>query len=130
MTQPIRKQLSRFLIVGLTTVGIDFVVYSALLLAGVEVSVAKATGFVAGMVFAWFANQRFTFSQQGGFARAPVFLALYLATLILNVVANRLCLSAFGSSPAAYGAAWTIATGLSAATNFLGMKFFVFRAAR
>jgi putative flippase GtrA len=103
-------EIQRFLVVGATTVAIDFTCYSVLLLANLAVPAAKATGFVAGMAFAWFANRIYTFSAQGGLPRLTGFVVLYLSTLGLNVVANELCLSLFGSSTLAVVAAFIIAT--------------------
>jgi putative flippase GtrA len=120
-------ELRRFLIVGSTTVAIDFLCYSILLAIGIAVPIAKAGGFFAGMVFAWFANRLYTFSSEGGGKRLTAFIVLYIGTLGLNVVINQLCLVAFGSSSLSFIGAFLIATGISAATNFIGMKYLVFR---
>lgn len=127
MARSLTTEITRFLIVGSTTVAIDLFCYSALLRGGVPVPIAKAIGFVAGMIFAWFANRLYTFSQKGGVRRMAGFALLYLGTLGLNVLANQLCLSVLGSSAFAYFGAFLVATGLSATANFLGMKLLVFR---
>lgn len=123
----IHTQLRRFLVVGSTTVGIDFFFYIACLEMGIRTSWAKAIGFIAGMVFAWFANRTYTFSSHGGGRRFLGFALLYILTLVLNVSVNQYCLSLIGASSIAVLFAFFVATGLSAATNFLGMKFFVFK---
>lgn len=128
----IRRQLGIFLLVGFSTVAVDFVVYHALLWLGAGVSIAKLVGFLTGTVFAYFANQRWTFqgSQPTG---APVlrFAALYGGTLACNVGVNatmlRLATPAFDSPSIGVNLAFCTATGVSAALNFIGMKYWVFR---
>lgn len=126
MKRPLDTEIKRFLIVGSATVAIDLVFYSALLRASAPVPIAKAIGFVAGMIFAWFANRLYTFAHAGGLRRLTVFVFLYVGTLGLNVAANQIGLSLLGSSKFAYFGAFLFATGLSATANFLGMKRLVF----
>ena len=124
----LNTELGRFLIVGLTTVAIDFAVYRLLLLTGLVVGLAKTAGFIAGTVFAYFANKRWTFGvQRAGVdaGEAARFAAVYAVSLAANVTANGVVLHFFPSILLAFLAA----TGVSAAMNFLGMKFLVFRTA-
>jgi len=121
------RELRRFLLVGSTTVGIDFLSYYALLWGGVQIDVAKALGFISGMVFAWFANRSYTFEARGGAGRLAGFVVLYLATLGLNVAANRFGVWILGVSIPGIVGAFLVATGLSATANFLGMKYLVFK---
>lgn len=107
--------------------GIDFVCYFGCLALGIKTAWAKAIGFIAGMIFAWFANRIYTFSSHGGRRRFFGFTLLYILTLGLNVSVNQYCLTLVGTSSIAILFAFIMATGISAATNFLGMKFFVFR---
>lgn len=120
-------QLQRFLLVGSSTVGIDFVCYFGCLELGIKTAWAKAIGFIAGMIFAWFANRIYTFSSQGGRRRFFGFTLLYILTLVLNVSVNQYCLLLLSPSSMAVLFAFIVATGISAAANFIGMKFFVFR---
>ena len=58
----IKRELAIFLVVGATTVLVDFVTYRSLI--GFEVMVvdmAKTIGFLAGTIFAYFANRFWTF---------------------------------------------------------------------
>lgn len=122
------RQLSRFLVVGATTVLVDFAGYSALLALGLAVDPAKAAGFVAGTVFAWFANRLWTFSAAGGARRFARFAALYGVTLALNVLVNGAVHTALGGGEIAVIAAFPVATAISASANFFGMKYLVFEA--
>ncbi|MGE0409165.1 MAG: GtrA family protein [Amphiplicatus sp.] len=117
----------RFLIVGGMTVLLDLIVYRAFAFIGVDVHAAKGIGFVAGTLFAYFANRLYTFSAKGGAAVFMRFLALYATTLGCNVAVNAAALFALSSDTNAVTIAFLIATGVSATLNFLGMKHLVFR---
>lgn len=110
---------------------IDFAAYHLLLQAGVATSPAKASGFVSGAVFGYFAHGTWTFraDARGGRSMAE-FASLYAFTLTLNVAANAAVLAALQPWWGARGAAFLAATGLAAVLNFLGMKFLVFRQRR
>jgi len=122
----IKRELPLFLIVGSLTVLIDFLAYRGLVWMGlIGVDMAKAVGFLIGTVFAYFANRIWTFGHQ---AHAPGsawrFVVLYTVTLGANVWVNALALAWLGEA----GLAFLLATGVSASLNFLGMKWFVFKA--
>ena len=95
MTVPIRRELGIFLIVGLITVGIDFLIYRGFMFLkplGLEsINIAKGIGFISGTVFAYFANRIWTFKQQitasGSLYR---FTVVYIFGLISNIVVNYL----------------------------------------
>ena len=126
-----RREIAIFLVVGTLTVLVDFLTYRSLVwadLAGVEV--AKAVGFIAGTIFAYFANRLWTFGHKTHAAgSAWRFAFLYAATLGVNVSVNSLALMLLADFVSAVQAAFLLATGVSACLNFLGMKLFVFRSA-
>lgn len=124
----IKRELPIFLVVGCLTVLVDFCAYHALIwLDALPISAAKGIGFVAGAIFAYLANRSWTFSatppSDGSIWR---FSLLYAATLGTNVLVNATALHVFGERQGALLAAFLVATGCSAALNFIGMKFFVF----
>jgi putative flippase GtrA len=126
----IKRELSVFLVVGALTVMLDFAAYRSLVwTAMVGIDLSKALGFLAGTLFAYYANKRWTFNHQ---AHTPGsvwrFALLYTITLGTNVLVNAACLAVLSPLSIATYAAFIIATALSAALNFLGMKFFVFKA--
>jgi polyisoprenyl-phosphate glycosyltransferase len=124
----VRGSLLRFLLVGGTTVVIDAIVYQLLLLGDVPHGWAKALGFIAGALFAYVANWRFTFQGQHHRWSVVAFVVVYLCALGLNVGANALVLAVVGDERTwQVGLAFLVATGLSAAWNFIGMARFVFR---
>ena len=124
-----KSEVGRFLLVGSTSVFIDFIVYLFLLLVlGLETKISKGIGFSSGALFAYFTNRNFTFnSPTKGFFTFSLFWALYTATLFVNISVNELSLSIFGRGSFGIGLSLFIATGLSALLNFIGMKYLVFR---
>lgn len=125
----IRKEASVFLIVGSLTVGVDFLSYHLLLWLGVAYAFAKACGFIAGTIFAYFANKHWTFGHvEHAPNSVPRFVALYVTTLGANVLVNQAVLGMAGHAALGVNLAFLVATGVSAVLNFLGMKFFVFSA--
>ncbi len=127
----LKKELPVFIIVGLLTVLVDFLVYRLLVIFDIaNVDLAKAIGFVAGTVFAYFANRFWTFSHKEHAPGSPwKFVVLYGCSLVVNVWVNAGALNVFGQRTGAVQIAFLIATAVSASLNFLGMKFFVFRSA-
>jgi putative flippase GtrA len=125
----IKRELAVFLVVGSLTVLIDFLTYRGLVWTGwMSVDQAKAVGFLTGTLFAYFANKVWTFGHQ---EHAPGsvwrFVLLYVITLSANVLVNAGCLALLSTLSIAVPVAFLIATGVSAALNFLGMKLFVFK---
>ena len=125
----IKRELAIFLIVGASTVLVDFVSYRALIgFQVMKVDMAKATGFLVGTLFAYFANRFWTFGHKSHIpGSAWRFSALYVSTLGANVLINAFALKLLADVAASIQLAFLLATGVSACLNFLGMKFFVFR---
>ena len=123
-----KGSLARFVVVGGTTVLIDAVVYQLLLFTDLSHGVAKAISFVAGALLAYVANWRFTFKGASHRWSLVAFVAVYLCALALNVGVNDLVLAVLGDERSWQVAiAFVVATGVSAAWNFIGMARFVFR---
>jgi len=125
----IKRELAIFLIVGVSTVLIDFISYRGLIgFQVMEVDMAKAAGFLVGTLFSYFANRIWTFGHNphvpGSVWR---FSALYASTLGANVLINSLALKLLADMAIAIQLAFLLATGVSACLNFLGMKLFVFK---
>ncbi len=130
----IHKELPIFLIVGFLTVLIDFLTYRTLIwLQVLDISIDKALGFLVGTLFAYIANRFWTFGHKSHARNAALrFVILYLLTLGANVLVNELVLNIVLHLGLSYRIllAFLIATGTSAALNFLGMKFYVFKESR
>lgn len=125
----IKRQFTTFLVVGALTVLIDFLVYRALIWSPwLNIDTSKAVGFLAGTLFAYFANKVWTFGQQTHTpGSAWRFALLYSVTLGANILVNACGLVILADLPFAMQGAFLAATGVSAALNFLGMKFIVFK---
>jgi putative flippase GtrA len=125
----IRREFKLFLVVGLLTVLIDFCIYRTLVWTNLfGIDIAKAMGFVAGTLFAYFANRFWTFGhKQHSKGSMWRFAILYALTLFINLMINSVVLVWLASFYAAVQIAFLMATSISAALNFVGMKLFVFR---
>ena len=125
----IKPELAIFLVVGATTVLVDFVSYRGLIrFGGMDVGIAKAAGFLIGTLFAYYANRYWTFGHKSHAQGAALrFVVLYTSTLGANVIINSLVLKLIGNEFAAIQLAFLISTVVSASINFIGMKAFVFR---
>lgn len=126
----VRRELTLFLIVGSVSILLDFLIYSSIAHStAIHVGVAKGTSFLVGTVFTYFANRFLTFGhtkhQEGSTWRYGI---LYLLTLNVNVTVNAVALRLFSDPQLSTPLAFLSATGISSALNFLGMKWFVFRA--
>ena len=125
----IKRELTAFMIVGALTVWVDFVGYRSLIEFGLmSVDMAKATGFLGGTLFAYFAHRFWTFGHKPHVpGSAGRFAVLYASTLGANVLVNSLALKLHADAMYAIQLAFLLATSVSTCLNFLGMKLFVFR---
>ena len=121
-------QASRFVLVGLGTLLLDFGTYRGLLALGVAVSPAKAAGFLLGTTAAYLLNRAWTFRAPGGAAAVRSFVLLYAATLVLNVLVNAVVLQALGERDHAIEVAFLVAQALTTLANFVGLRLLVFPA--
>ena len=122
-----RKQLNYFIIIGILTVLIDYLVYNLLQKINLNVSEAKALGFISGTVFAFLANRNITFKNNDNiWGHLYKFLILYSGTLFLNVTINNNLLNWLTDFHFKFQLSFVIATSTSAIINFIGMKYFVF----
>lgn len=135
MTKPIKRELVIFLVVGLLTVAIDFLLYRGLIYLNLfglgSINLAKGLSFIGGTIFAYFANRFWTFNQQTTSSGSVMrFSLVYLIGLIANIAINYLSIAwlsgMISTSEYILFISFLLATGVSATLNFIGMKFFVF----
>mgnify|MGYP006082238427 CR=1 FL=1 len=123
----LKYDLSRFLVVGLTTVLIDLIFYLILIYYSFDIAMSKGVSFTIGALFSYFVNRSYTFkSSKNGLLRFVIFTTLYVFTLVVNVMSNQIVLGFISHLTYALVVAFLIATAISATLNFLGMKYFVF----
>ena len=125
----IKKELTVFVVVGVITVLIDFIVYIVLVEFRLsDVNVAKGVGFVSGTIFSYFMHRIWTFGHKthkpGTVWR---YVLLYMSTLGVNVSINSFILIFLLEFQFIILLAFLIATGASTIVNFIGMKWFVFK---
>lgn len=129
-----RRQVARFLVVGVAATLADALVYSGLLATvwpGAH-DAAKGAAFVVGTLVSYTLNKRWTFGVRERSGRqAGAFFSLYALSFGLNVGTNRAALELLTrvlAPPVASTVAFVVATGASTVTNFLGQRYWVFRA--
>lgn len=119
----VNKEISRFLVAGISAVGTDAGSYF-MLLEWLEEPVAKGLSFVLGSIVAFVINKFWTFESKPLIFKEVInFILLYMGTLIANVSMNHIVLMIF---PSYLPLAFLVATGTSTILNFIGMKFWVF----
>lgn len=117
-----------FLIVGIGSVTIDFIVY-ILLSAGFSISTAKTLGFASGASFSYFANRKYTFKNLSRYGSTLwKFVIVYCLSMVLNTQVNSIFIDFLPPVSLGFATAFLLATGASIIFNFIGLKFFVFRA--
>ena len=120
-----RRQIRRFLVIGLISVTTDYLVY--LFLCGplfLITSVAKGLSYVAGMAVGYAGNKYWTFGSTRRSAAEPVaYVAVYAVTLVVNIMVNSAVLGTLGWSLLAF----LVATATTMVLNFLGLRFIAFR---
>ena len=125
----IKKELTVFVVVGVITVLIDFIVYNVLVEFRLsDVNVAKGVGFVSGTIFSYFMHRIWTFGHKTHKPRTVWrYVLLYMSTLGVNVSINSFILTFLLEFQFIILLAFLIATGASTILNFIGMKWFVYK---
>jgi putative flippase GtrA len=119
-----RKELTRFLISGITAVGTDCAVYTGLLYFGTTASLAKGLGFIFGTVVTYFLNKFWTFQKpHREWQEVLRFVGAYAVSMGINVGINHLVLDKTNIVILAF----LSATGVSTLFNFICLKVFVFK---
>jgi putative flippase GtrA len=121
------RQVLNFIWISVLALGLDYVVYTALLPLGVHAAQAKAIGFLAGGVWTFLGNRLLNFKRKAGASGFAIFWALYLTSLGVNVAINSLGLAILPDEQGMVSAAFIAAAFASAVLNFFGMKLIVFR---
>ena len=123
-----RKEIKRFIFIGIITVAIDYLVYTLTSKIGFILSISKGLGFISGAFFSYYMNKNLTFKvKTNSKIQMLKFSVLYLTSLSLNIISNNLIITMYSTGNSfKYQISFIIATSLSAAYNFIGMKMVVF----
>ena len=121
-----QQDVQRFLLMGVLSNAINFVVYYALININVNLSLSSILGYVAGLICSyhlgriWVFGQRFDIhSKSILFFGIVYFLGSVWMTGIINFMVNYLSID--------YKISWFFGVGMAAVNNYLGMKFLAFR---
>ena len=117
---PVGRQFSHFVVVGLITT----VVHYAILVALVEVFAASpvtgtAAGFLSSVLFSYLLNRRYTFHDQ----RFGPGLLKYIAAVSIGLLVNITIMSALTQVGAHYLIAQAFASMVALAWNFASTRF-------
>ena len=125
----LKKEIGCFFIVGLLAVTLDLIVYRFLFLMNIlNIENAKAMGFILGSLFAFIANKTWTFEQKTfDWFQLVKFSIQYSLSCSVNVWINTTLLYSLNGGFTVF-IAFILATGVSTIMNFIGMKWFVFKA--
>ncbi len=119
----LKKEIPKFIIVGLSAVFTDFISYIALLYF-LQHDYAKTISFILGSIVAFNLNKYWTFKRYLNNKYEIIkFIMLYTTTLYLNISTNRLSLELTDMILLSF----VVATGVSTIVNFIGQKFWVFK---
>jgi putative flippase GtrA len=127
VTGPRTRRLLRYVAVGLGSVLIDAVVYAILYSTTGNGWVSKPIAYIAGAVFSYFANWRFTFGARRGRFSEVAFVLVYLSSLAVNLLVNQLILGWIEPTWWRAPLAFLVTTGFTTVWNYVGMSRFVFR---
>lgn len=118
-----KKELLRFLVGGSSAVLVDFLIYHALMLSGLERESAKGISFLCGSIVGFVINKLWTF-ESNVFLKGEVvkYIILYACTACINIAVNQVVVAFTAIEILGF----FIATGVSMVLNFLGQKYFVF----
>lgn len=121
-----QQDIQRFLLMGVLSNAINFVVYYALVNINVNLSLSSILGYVAGLICSyhlgrvWVFGQRFDINSKSIlFFGIVYFLGSVWMTGIINLMVNYLSID--------YKISWFFGAGAAAVNNYLGMKFLAFR---
>jgi putative flippase GtrA len=137
------KQIIKFGLIGFLATLVDLSAYFILLKVIPEdlfvelsnESISKTISFLCGLFVTFYINKHWTWKQkEKSRKRFMKFLSLYGMALLLNVSLNELFLHVlhhydiWSFVPHKYFFAFVAATGFTACFNFVGQKFWVFKA--
>ncbi len=124
----LEAQLIRFMAGGLVAVSIDWGVFWFFTrILDFTNTLSKTLSFMSGMLFAFVFNGLITFTSRLSFQKLGRHLVVYISSLTLNILIFNIiiCMQPSSKSFSTFLALLS-ATAVSTATNFFGMRYWVF----
>ncbi|KIQ16690.1 hypothetical protein ASG56_09315 [Rhodococcus sp. Leaf7] len=124
----LKTQILRFLATGVLSAIVDFSITIALQYGlDVQLSLAKAAGFVVGTTVAYLINRRWTFAAAPSRARFIAVVVLYLATFGVQNLLYTLFGHLWPETIVYSAAAFVIAQGTATVINFVVQRAVIFK---
>lgn len=124
----LRTQILRFLATGVLSAIVDFSITIALQYGlDLQLSLAKAAGFVVGTTVAYLINRRWTFKAEPSRARFVAVVLLYAATFGVQNVLYTLFGHLWPETILYSAGAFVIAQGTATVINFVVQRTVIFR---
>jgi putative flippase GtrA len=124
----LEAHLIKFMVGGLIAVSIDWGVFWLLThILDFTNTLSKTLSFMSGMLFAFVFNGLITFTSYLSFQKLGRHLVVYVSSLILNIwIFDTIIRTQSSSKNLNTLLALLSATAVSAASNFFGMRYWVF----
>ena len=109
--------------------GVDYIIYAALLDVGIERTHGKSLSFICGVLYSFLLNKNYTFEYKGSASKSAArYVILYGLTLATNVSVNDYAMTLVASTGVdGHVQSFVFATAISAIADFLGMRYYVFK---
>lgn len=123
----IKKQFLRFIVVGLVSTSISYsAFFIALRLFFVQYLLSSCIGFVVGVFVGFSLNKNWTFSSKTIQSKKIIigYFSVYVVSLLINLIFLRVTVGEFSMMPEISN---FLAICITTCTNFIGIKFFVFK---
>jgi len=122
-----KKNSFRFIVVGVSSVIIDFTLYMWLVTIDVPTYLSRGVSYFITLLYAYLLNTYYAFRvgkiTWGLFFR---YWSLYGLVLVFNVILNEELLLLFNKEKYSIVVIYLFITGISAIINFAGLKYFIF----
>jgi putative flippase GtrA len=123
----LKSQIMLFFIVGSTATVINYLVfYTFLEFFHIMYIVSSVTGYMAGVLFSYYLNFKYTFSAEKDviFKKMPIYISVYLLSLLLSSLLLYILVDYLKLAPKLSN---IFAILQSSVTNYLGCRYIVFR---
>lgn len=125
-SQETGRQFLRFITTGVSCLFVNYGLFYVLLaFLKVNYLFSSALGFIAGVFWGYLINKSWTFNAANmSHTKVSVYFAVYLGSLVLSLAFLKVTVGIMGVRAEI---ANVIAIGITTCTNFIGVKYLVFR---